>query len=208
MLPRPIPKSRTMQKLILASTSPFRKAILEKLRLPFDCVAPRVDESILPGESPTDLVQRLARAKARAALAQGSRGLIIGSDQVAHADDTILGKPGSEAHAVEQLLKLSGKTVTFHTGLCLLDTEADTAQVTSETYRVSFRELSRKQIETYVAIEKPIHCAGSFMSEGLGIVLFDALQGRDPNTLVGLPLIALTDMLLAVGIALPAKELS
>ncbi len=197
-----------MQKLILASTSPFRKAILEKLHLPFDCVAPEVDESHLPGELPADLVRRLARAKARAASARGSHGLIIGSDQVAHADDAILGKPGSEARAVEQLLKLSGKTVTFYTGLCLLDTETDTTQVVCETYRVSFRELSRKQIETYVAIEKPIQCAGSFKSEGLGIVLFNALQGRDPNTLVGLPLIALTDMLLAIGIALPAKETS
>ncbi len=195
-----------MRKLILASTSPFRKAILEKLRLPFDCVAPEVDESHLPGELPADLVQRLARAKAHAAATRDSQGLIIGGDQVAHADGEILGKPGSEDRAVAQLLKLSGKAVTFYTGLCLLDTATDTTQVVCETYRVSFRELDREQIESYVAIEKPIHCAGSFKSEGLGIVLFDALQGRDPNTLIGLPLIALTDMLRRTGITLPRRE--
>ena len=185
--------------LILASTSPFRRAVLEKLGIPFETASPDVDETPLPGESPAALVERLAIAKARAVAAQRDQGLIIGSDQVAVIDDEILGKPGSHEQAVEQLRRASGRRVTFLTGLALVN--AASGQVQSEVvpFHVVFRELTDTLIEHYLRREQPYNCAGSFKSEALGIVLFERLEGDDPNTLIGLPLIRLVRMLEAEG---------
>ncbi len=195
-----------MPALILASTSRYRKALLERLHLPFTTVAPEVDERRREDETASALVQRLAEAKARAVADMGHAGLIIGSDQVAVANERILGKPGDADKAIAQLRALSGQRVVFHTGLCLLDTASGRIQVVDETYQVVFRKLSDTQIHRYVTLEQPYDCAGAFRSEGLGIVLFEALDGRDPNSLIGLPLIALTDMLASAGILLPAGE--
>ncbi len=181
--------------LILASTSPFRKAILEKLGLPFTAIPPEVDETRLPDESAGQLVERLAIAKASAIAGRLDEGLVIGSDQVAVLDDTILGKPGSHENAVKQLQQASGKAVIFYTGLALVN--AATGNVQSEVVRfdVVFRVLSESMIENYLQKEKPYNCAGSFKSEALGIALFEKLQGEDPNSLIGLPLIRLVRML-------------
>jgi MAF protein len=192
-----------MQKLVLGSTSPFRKELLEKLDLPFSCAAPDADESHLPGESPQDLVQRLARLKANAVAAEHPDALIIGSDQVACVDGNILGKPGNRANAIAQLLSMSGKTVSFYTGLCLLNSKTANSQVLCEPFHVHFRALNTQQITRYVDKEQPFNCAGSFKSEGFGITLFHKLEGDDPNTLVGLPLIRLVKMLDQEGIFLP-----
>jgi len=184
-----------MALLVLASTSPFRKTILEKLGLPFDVAAPEVDEAPLPAEKPPQLVERLACAKAMKVAEKYPDALIIGSDQVAVIDGHILGKPGDHEHAVKQLQQASGKTVTFLTGLCLYN--AHTAKMQKEVvpFRVMFRELEPQQIENYLRAEQPYQCAGSFKSEGLGIALFERLEGEDPNTLIGLPLIRLIRML-------------
>ena len=192
-----------MQPLILGSTSPFRREILEKLRLPFQTDAPVVDETALPGEQPEQLVARLAEAKAREVAMRHNGALIIGSDQVACIDGQILGKPGNRRKAIAQLLTASGKTVVFHTALCLLDSATGRSQLGVEPFTVKFRNLSRAQIERYVDAEKPFNCAGSFKSEGYGITLFSALEGRDPNTLIGLPMILLVEMLGKQGIVLP-----
>ena len=188
--------------LVLASTSPFRRELLQRLGIPFTVAAPDVDESVLPGETPAALVERLSESKARAVGATHA-GLIIGSDQVATTGDDILGKPGSHEKAVEQLQWLAGKTVTFHTGLCLLDTAANTVQLDVVPFGVEFRQLGTPQIERYLRSEQPYNCAGSFKSEALGITLFRRMCGDDPTALIGLPLIRLTDMLAAAGITLP-----
>ena len=182
-------------KLVLASTSPFRKAILEKFGVPFDTASPKVDETARTGESAEQLVRRLAEAKARAVAEQFPEALIIGSDQVAVIDDKILGKSGSHDKAVEQLRAASGKTVTFLTGLCLYNSHTDHARCDVVPFKVHFRQLDNSQIENYLQKEQPYNCAGSFKSEGLGIALFDKLEGDDPNTLIGLPLIRLIRML-------------
>jgi len=187
-------------KLILASTSPFRRTLLEKLGLPFDTLSPEVDETALPGETPEQLVTRLAEAKAQA----GARGLqdalVIGSDQVACIDAEILGKPGNRERAIAQLEQASGREVIFYTGLCLVDSRDNQVQSICEPFHVRFRQLSRRRIEAYLDKEAPYNCAGSFKSEGLGIALFDSLQGDDPNTLIGLPLIRLVRMLEQAGL--------
>ena len=188
--------------LVLASTSPFRRELLQRLGIPFTTAAPAVDELPLPGETPAQLVQRLSESKARA-VGKTHAGLIIGSDQVATTGQDILGKPGSHERAVQQLQQLAGKTVTFHTGLCLLDTTKDTAQVDVVPFSVEFRQLDTTQIERYLRREQPYNCAGSFKSEALGITLFTRMRGDDPPALIGLPLIRLTDMLAAAGITLP-----
>jgi MAF protein len=192
-----------MQRLVLGSTSPFRRSLLEKLGLRFDTARPDIDESPLPGESPATLVARLAEHKARAVAREYPDALIIGSDQVACVDGRIVGKPGSHAAAIEQLRAASGRSVVFETGLCLLDARSDSAQVLTEPFTVHFRTLDDDQIARYLRRERPYDCAGSFKSEGYGITLFRALEGRDPNTLVGLPLIALVEMLANVGVELP-----
>lgn len=188
--------------LILASTSPFRRELLERLRVDFRTAAPAVDESALPGESPRDLVIRLAEAKARA-VGTTQRGLIIGSDQVATTGQDILGKPGAHARAAAQLAYLSGRRVTFHTGLCLLDSVSGTVALDEVPYHVVFRVLDAARIERYLHAEQPYHCAGSFKSEGLGITLFERMEGDDPTALIGLPLIRLTSMLAEAGVTLP-----
>lgn len=190
-------------KLVLASTSPFRQSLLARLGLPFDTASPAVDESALEGEAPEQLVQRLARLKAEAVSAAHPDSLIIGSDQVACIEGRILGKPGDRENAIEQLSLASGRAVTFHTGLCLLNNRSQRKQVLCEPFTVHFRSLSPEQIERYLDKEEPFGCAGSFKSEGLGIALFRRLEGDDPNALIGLPLIRLVDLLNNEGVVLP-----
>lgn len=190
-------------QLILASTSRYRKALLEKLGKPFQCEAPEVDESPLPGESAEALVARLAHAKASAVARQHDQGLIIGSDQVCVCDGRTLGKPGTVENAVAQLLAAQGKSVTFYTGLCVLDAATGRVEQLVEPFRVHFRQLDEAAIRRYVAAEQPLDCAGSFKCEGMGIVLFERLEGRDPNALIGLPLIGLVELLGRHGLALP-----
>ncbi|KMK08011.1 Maf family protein [Pluralibacter gergoviae] len=184
-----------MLPLILASTSRYRRELLKKLEMPFKCVAPQVDELPLPGESPRQLVLRLAQAKAQALAADYPNNLIIGADQVCVLDGKITGKPHSEENARRQLRAASGHVVTFYTGLALYNSASGHLQTECEPFDVHFRQLSDVEIARYIEKEQPLNCAGSFMSEGLGITLFERLDGRDPNTLVGLPLIALCKML-------------
>ncbi len=192
-----------MQQIVLASTSPFRKALLERLGIDFHTASPDIDESRLPDETPEALVTRLARQKARAAAVDFPNALIIGSDQVACIDQDILGKPGSRSRAIEQLQQASGREVTFYTGLSLLNVKEERTQTVCEPFRVQFRNLTQTQIERYLDREEPYNCAGSFKSEGLGIVLFERLSGDDPNSLIGLPLIRLVSMLANEQIQLP-----
>ncbi len=189
-----------MQQLVLGSTSPFRRQLLEKLGLPFDTAAPETDETRLEGETPEQLVARLAEAKARAVSSQYPKALIIGSDQVAVNNGEILGKPHTHDRALEQLRNASGKRVHFLTGLCLYNAATDHAQVEVVPFDVIFRELSDEMIDNYLKAERPYNCAGSFKSEAMGIALFDRLEGEDPNTLIGLPLIRLVRMLEAENI--------
>ncbi|EHH0324018.1 septum formation inhibitor Maf [Salmonella enterica] len=184
-----------MPRLILASTSPWRRALLEKLTIPFECAAPEVDETPIQGEAPRQLVLRLAQAKAQSLAHRYPAHLIIGSDQICVLDGEITGKPLTEENARQQLLKARGNIVTFYTGLALYNSATGHLQTEVEPFDVHFRHLSETEIEDYVRKERPLHCAGSFKSEGLGIVLFERLEGRDPNTLIGLPLIALCQML-------------
>ena len=186
--------------LVLASTSPFRQALLSKFGLPFITAAPDCDETPRPSESAQDLVQRLALAKAQALATQYPTHWIIGSDQVCVLDGIITGKPHTVENACAQLAAASGKVITFYTGLALVQPRSRFQQVICEPFNVHFRNLSATEIHNYVAQEQPLNCAGSFKSEGLGICLFEKLQGRDPNTLIGLPLIALNEMLRAAGI--------
>lgn len=190
-----------MRRIILASTSPYRRALLEKLGFSFEVRAPEIDERPLPGESPDALVARLAQAKAGAVGAQADNALVIGSDQVAVLDGEILGKPGGHEQARAQLSRASGRGVTFLTGLCLWDAASGEARTEVVPFRVVFRPLTEAQIEGYLRREQPYNCAGSFKSEGLGIALFERLEGDDPNTLVGLPLIRLCRMLEASGVS-------
>ncbi|MGR5250585.1 Maf family protein [Vibrio astriarenae] len=191
----------TQYQLVLASTSPFRQSLLEKLGLPFSCVKPDCDETLLAGETPEALVARLAQEKARSCQSHMQRpALIIGSDQVCVIDDKIIGKPHTRDNAIAQLTAQSGKTITFYTGLSVINTETNLAETIVEPFHVHFRSLSQTQIEHYVDKEQPFYCAGSFKSEGLGIALFDKLEGKDPNTLVGLPLITLIDLLAKQGV--------
>ncbi|MDM3404693.1 Maf-like protein [Citrobacter sp. Cb019] len=184
-----------MPQLILASTSPWRRPLLEKLAIPFECAAPEVDETPLPGEAPRHLVLRLAQKKAQSLAHRYPSHLIIGSDQICVLDGEITGKPLTEENARQQLLKARGNIVTFYTGLALYNSATGHLQTEVEPFDVHFRHLSETEIEDYVRKERPLHCAGSFKSEGLGIALFERLEGRDPNTLIGLPLIALCQML-------------
>jgi septum formation protein len=186
--------------LILASSSPFRKAILEKLRIDFKTASPDINESRENGESPFDLVNRLSKEKALE-VAKSYSGLIIASDQVAtlgngnNENDEIFTKPGSHENAFLQLKKSSGKTITFLTGLALLNTETLKIQTHVEPYKVTFKTLSDNQILSYLDKEDVLNCAGSFKSEGLGVALFSNMEGSDPNSLVGLPTIQLIKML-------------
>ena len=186
--------------LILASTSPYRRSLLERLGLGFSVCSPEVDETPRPGETPTALVRRLSEAKARAGAAQAGPGLVIGSDQVAVVGNEVLGKPGNAERACGQLERLSGQRVVFLTGLCLFNSVEDRLQLDVVPFSVVFRHLSSTQIEDYVRREKPFNCAGSFKSEGLGIALFERMEGDDPTALIGLPLIRLVGMLETEGV--------
>jgi MAF protein len=187
--------NNTVPTLVLGSTSPFRREILQKLGLPFETAAPDIDESRRENETPEQLVARLAEEKARAVAREFPNALIIGSDQVAVNDGEILGKPLTHERAIEQLQNASGQTVHFLTGLCLYNSATENVQCEVVPFNVVFRELSPEQIEHYLQREQPYQCAGSFKSEALGIALFERLEGDDPNTLVGLPLIRLVRML-------------
>jgi len=189
--------------LILGSTSPFRAEILQKLCVSFDTAAPDIDESSQANETPTELVERLSISKAKKVAEAHPAALIVGSDQVACVEQQILGKPHTHEKAVEQLRFLSGKIVSFHTGLCLFNSETGNTQSTVEVFKVHFRTLSDDQIERYLQNEQPYNCAGSFKSEALGISLFKKLEGDDPNTLIGLPLIRLVEFLSNEGLQVP-----
>ncbi len=195
-----------MVQLVLGSTSPFRKSLLEKFNLEFVCAKPCIDESALPNEPPEQLVARLALQKAEKVSQEFANGLIIGSDQVAICEGQILGKPHNFDNGVKQLSSFSGKTVTFLTGLCLLNANTGKSQVIVEPFYVSFRELTLAEISAYLKAEQPYNCAGSFKSEGLGICLFESLKGDDPNTLIGLPLIRLRQLLKNEGFDVLAQQ--
>ncbi len=190
-------------ELILASTSPYRRALLERLRLPFRAVAPEVDEAHRAGEPAADRSARLALAKAAAVAARHPDAAVIGSDQVALCDGRVLDKPGTAAVAIDQLLHLSGRVASFHTAVAVEYRSGNRCDTFTNVTEVRFRALSRAEIERYVAAEQPFDCAGSFRSEALGSVLFEALASDDPTGLVGLPLIRLAASLRALGYALP-----
>ncbi len=190
--------------LLLASSSPYRRELLQRLHLDFQYASPDIDESPLPDESAADLVCRLAALKARALATAHPDHLIIGSDQVAAlADGRIIGKPHDFERARAQLRAASGSSVTFHTGLCLLDSRSGEAQVDCIPFTVHFRALSDDEIRRYLLAEQPYDCAGSFKSEGLGVTLFRATEGADATSLIGLPLIRLCEMLRSKGCQLP-----
>ena len=182
-------------KLVLASTSPFRKQLLQRLGIDFDCDKPDIDESPLQDEDVTDMVIRLAEAKARAVAERRPGSLIIGSDQSAVLDGDKLSKPGNYDNAFRQLKRASGRKIVFQTGLCLLNSDTGNVQSACIPYTVVFRELSDDMIDDYLRREQPYNCAGSFKSEALGIALFERFEGEDPNSLVGLPLIRLVRFL-------------
>lgn len=190
-------------RVVLASTSPFRRELLARLQIPFETIAPQADESALPDEAPAATALRLAEAKARAVSDNYPDALIIGSDQVAANGSDRFGKPGRRENAIAQLRLMRGKEVVFHTGLCLLNSATGRAQTCCVDTHVGFRPLSDAEIEAYLDKEDALNCAGSAKSEGLGISLLAYLRGDDPNALVGLPLIALCNMLRAEGVALP-----
>lgn len=182
-------------QLVLASSSPFRRELLSRLKLPFDVIVPDIDETAQSGETPQALVERLAVAKARAIIARAPNALIIGSDQVAVYDGAIVGKPHTHANAVRQLRSAAGKTVMLYTGLALVNAASGRVQSEVVPFGVTFRPLTDTQIEVYLRKEQPYNCAGSVRSEGLGIALLERFEGDDPNALIGLPLIRLVRML-------------
>jgi MAF protein len=183
-------------KVILASGSSYRQTILKKLHIPFTCATPNINEAAISGESISDQVARLARSKALAIakIEANVNSYVIGSDQLASFNGQVLGKPGDFDTAKLQLLMFSGQTIKFYTGLCLVHSTKNKLASIVETFDVKFKTLTEDQISTYLKIEEPYDCAGSFKCEGLGIALFESLDGRDPNTLIGLPLIALMDL--------------
>lgn len=192
-----------MPTLVLASTSLYRRELLARLLVRFDVADPQADESVLPEEPPSATAERLAVAKAMAVASRFPDALIIGSDQVAFVANQRFGKPLVRERAIEQLRLMSGRTVTFHTGLCLLNSATGRSQVCGVPTEVAFRQLSDEEIECYLDKEQPYHCAGSAKSEGLGISLLSSIRGDDPNALIGLPLISLCRMLRAEGMQVP-----
>lgn len=189
-----------MSSLILASTSSYRQSLLKKLGLPFIAVAPDINEQVKKGEIAEQLVIRLAIEKATAVANNYADSFIIGSDQVCVLNGQITGKPHNKINAMRQLTEASGQCITFYTGLCLFSGKSGQYEALCETFDVYFRPLNEAEISAYLDKEQPWNCAGSFKCEGLGITLFERLSGRDPNTLVGLPLIALTQLLIKAGI--------
>lgn len=189
-----------MSHIVLASSSRYRQQLLEKLGLTFVAASPDIDEQPHTGESPFSIAQRLSETKARALKERFPNHLIIGSDQVAELNGIPIGKPGNHQRACQQLQAASGNTLHFHTGVALFNSATATMQYASSCYAVKFRQLSQDQIDSYLRKEAPYDCAGSFKSEGLGIALFEHIRGDDPNSLIGLPLIQLTHLLLNEGI--------
>lgn len=194
---------RQLPPLVLASGSTYRRALMERLGIEFSVRSADIDETRLAGESAADMVRRLGRGKAEAVAESLSAGLVIGSDQCAVRDDEILGKPGDEETAVQQLLAASGKEVIFLTSICVADASSHVRLEDMDETRVRFRELDETEIRRYVEREMPLDCAGSFKAEGLGITLFEAIDNRDPTALTGLPLIALSRILREFGATLP-----
>ena len=191
------------QPLVLASTSIYRRELLQRLQIPFEIAAPAINEAALPGESAKQTAWRLSLEKARAVAAQYPDALIIGSDQVAVLGEQRLGKPLTHENAVRQLRAMRGHSVIFYTALTLLNTRSNEAQTEVAENRVTFRQLSDEEIETYLRKEQPYHCAGSAKAEGLGIALISRMEGDDPNALIGLPLILLISMLRKHGVLIP-----
>ena len=190
--------------LVLGSTSPYRRELLARLTPHFRTVSPHVDETPLPNETPTALAVRLAKSKAAAVAEKCPGAIVIGSDQVADLDGVALGKPGSIENATRQLQACSGRDVIFHTAICVIDARSS-RMITFEavdTTRVKFRALEDAEIARYVEREKPLDCAGSFKAEGIGIALFETIESIDPTALIGLPMIALCNLLRRAGIAL------
>lgn len=186
-------------QLVLASSSPFRKELLHKIYAHFEAASPDIDESQKPGETPLELSSRLALEKANALSCRYPNHFIIGSDQVAMLGNTQLTKPGSHEKSVEQLSLSSGKTITFYTSVCVLNSQSGESITEVDTCKVYMRTLTIQEIEHYVKRDKPYGCAAAFKSEGLGITLFEKIEGNDPNALVGLPLIKLTKILSTMG---------
>lgn len=189
--------------ILLASTSTHRRALLARVGLAFDCVAPGTDETPQPNEPPAALVERLAQAKAAAVAHRYPESLVIGGDQVAVLDGKVLGKPGNHVRAVQQLTASSGRALTFHTAVCVQQVSTDRRYSHVDTTRVHFRRLTAQEIERYLRAEQPYDCAGSFKSEGLGISLFERIESQDPTALVGLPMIVLCRFLRELGVELP-----
>ncbi|MEI8028183.1 MAG: Maf family nucleotide pyrophosphatase [Comamonadaceae bacterium] len=188
------------RKLILGSTSPYRRQLLERLRIAFEVAAPEVDETPMPSETPKQTACRLAMAKARAVAMRFPACVVIGSDQVAELEGQALGKPGNHDRAVSQLRQMRGKTVIFQTAVAVVCQESGFAQMDLAQVKVKFRELTDAEIETYLQVEQPYDCAGSAKSEGLGIALLESIDNDDPSALVGLPLIRTCRMIQAAGI--------
>jgi septum formation protein len=191
-------------RLILASSSPYRRQLLARLQLPFEAIAPDIDEAPLPGEQAEATALRLARAKAAAVAARAPASIVIGSDQVATLDGEQIGKPGDHARALAQLQKMRGRRVVFHTALCVWDSRASAltgpAQLENVQTVVTFRDLPDAELDAYLRLEQPYDCAGSAKNEGLGIALLERIDSSDPTALTGLPMIALTAMLRKAGV--------
>lgn len=190
-------------RIVLASSSPYRRALLARLNLEFETDSPDVDESPLEGEAPQDRAVRLAETKARAVASRHPGTVVIGSDQVAALGTVHLGKPGDRSRAIAQLSECSGRTVLFHTGVCVITADAGFVSTALDTTRVDYRELARETIERYVDLEQPFDCAGSAKAEGLGISLVRAIHSTDPTGIIGLPLITLVEMLARHRIEIP-----
>lgn len=195
--------SNSAKKLILASTSIYRRELLERLRIPFDVISPKVDETPLPGESTLELALRLAKAKAAAVAKDHPEAWVIGSDQVADLHGAAIGKPGNFERAMAQLQLMRGATVIFQSALCLMKGDVQTTLCVPT--KVTFRKLPDSVLESYLLAEEPYDCAGSAKSEGLGISLLEAIKSDDPTALIGLPLIALSSLLRDAGFAIPSK---
>jgi septum formation protein len=187
-------------RLILASSSAYRRELLGRLRLPFEAISPDIDETPHPGETPDATALRLAADKARAIAAAHPDALVIGSDQVATLDGEQIGKPGDHARALAQLQKMRGREVVFHTALCLWDARSGTHQLENVQTFVTFRDLPDDELDAYLRIEQPYDCAGSAKNEALGIAILERIDSPDPTALTGLPLIALTTMLRRAGV--------
>ena len=210
-MPKPAPpnhsNSASAPRLILGSTSPYRRELLQRLRMPFDCVAPQVDETSLPGELPSDLAPRLALEKAHEVASRNPSAVVIGADQVAELDNVAIGKPGNHARAVAQLKAMSGRNVVLHSAVAVVRPDQAYARVLTAIVTVRFRPLSDAEIERYLRLEQPYDCAGSAKCETLGIALLASIDSDDPTALVGLPLIRTCELLRAAGIdpmAVPA----